>query len=364
MICGKRALTFIEMVVALAVMAIVFAVILPQFRNIHNSWDTRQGVAEAIQNGRVLTDHLYHNLSKAVRITAVSDSSESDGFIEFEDNSSNSMRYDVAANNYVEFGPVGDLSDLTGPVSQLQFTCYDSNDFNTPVTDVSSIRLVKVRTTLNNSSGMGHDETFTTYAYLRINANSSSGSGTQSTYDYANRTQGTDIFAYDGQGSPQVPMTSTTPSDVLNSVEYDDIEYDDGAFHVYNVSSNGKFAQMRFVIYIDSSESDIMQITATWNGKCVNQKSNKSDGASLYVWNYASSSYELLEASADTEAEITLIDTLTDSIADYIGGVSEDTITLFAVSNDKKTGNESLELFTDYIKLEITATSGGSELLP
>jgi len=165
----SRALTLVEMLIAMSIMAIVFAAILPQFRAIQNSWASKQAAAETLQNGRVLTEHLYRNLSKAVKITAVSDSSETNGYIEFEDNDENILRYDIAASNYVEFGPVGDLYELAGPVSQLLFTCYDDSNFDTPTTNVNSIRFVKVEAILTNSSPMGRDITLETSTYLRTN---------------------------------------------------------------------------------------------------------------------------------------------------------------------------------------------------
>jgi len=172
---SSKALTLLEMVIALAIMAIVFAAILPQFRAILNSWDSKQASAEVLQNGRVLIDHLNRNLSKAVRITAVSTPTETAGYIEFEDNDGDTLRYDIADNNYVQFGSVGDLSDMAGPVSQLQFTCYDAFDFDTPITDVNDIRSVKVETTLTNPAAMGQDKTFIAQAYLRTNANHETG---------------------------------------------------------------------------------------------------------------------------------------------------------------------------------------------
>ena len=164
------ALTLVEMVIAMAIMSIVFAAVLPQFRAIQNSWNSQQGAAETLQNGRVLMDHFYRNLSRAVRITAVSDSAESNGYIEFEDNDGNNLRYDIGANSYVEFGTVGSLSDLAGPTTQLQFTCYDACDLDTPLTDVNNIRSVKYQATLANSSALGADKTFIGHAYLRANA--------------------------------------------------------------------------------------------------------------------------------------------------------------------------------------------------
>jgi len=168
-------LTLVEMVIAMAIMAIIFAAILPQFRVIQNSWDSQAGAAETLQNGRVLIDHLNRNLSTAVRVTAVSSSFETNGYIEFESNDSNNVRYDIGASNYVEFGPIGSLSDLAGPVSQLQFTCYSATDLSTPITDVNSIRSVKVETTLINPAKLDQDMTFYTQAYIRTNALPASG---------------------------------------------------------------------------------------------------------------------------------------------------------------------------------------------
>ncbi len=164
-----RALTLLEMVIALAIMTIVIAAVLPQFRIIQNTWDSKRGDTELLQNGRVLAEHLSRYLSQAVRITAVSDSSETNGYIQFEDNAGDIMRYDIGTNDYVQFGSVSSLSDLAGPVSQLQFTCYDANDFDDPTTDVNSIRFVNVQTTLTNSAALGRDKTFTANAYLRTN---------------------------------------------------------------------------------------------------------------------------------------------------------------------------------------------------
>jgi len=351
------AITLLETIMALAIITIIFAAVVPQFRIINNSWDSRQANAEVLQNGRVLTDHINRNLSKAVKITAVSDLSETDGYIEFEDNDGNTLRYDIDDNNYIEYGPVGDLSDLAGPVSTLQFACYDACDLDTPldpVTDANLIRFIKVDTTLPNPASLGRDKTFTAKAYLRTNGNPGSGSSTQTSYDYSNRTQGTNIFAYSGQSNTQVPSSATTPTTELNFTQYNQIEINDGTFYIYSVSSNNNYAQIRFEIRIDELKSSVTQIVAMWNGRGVNANNGRTDGASLYIWNYSSSGYDLLQPSADTEDEVTLTGTLVSSVANYIGGAGQDTIMLFVVSNDRRSGSHSNQLYTDYVELEIT----------
>jgi len=160
------------MVISVAIIAVVFAALLPQFRNISNSWASKQGNAEVIQNGRVLMDFLNRNFAKAVKITAVSVSSNTDGYIEFEDKDGIVRRCDIAANNYIEFGAVGSLSDLAGPVSSLRFTCYGLDDLDTPITDVKSVRFIKAEVTFTNSSPNGQDKVLETETFIRTNGNS------------------------------------------------------------------------------------------------------------------------------------------------------------------------------------------------
>jgi len=165
-------LTMLEMIISLSIIAVLFAVVLPQFRNIENSWASKQANAETLQNGRILIDYLNRNLSKAVQITDVSDPCDATGYIEFVGNDTTTYRCQIGADDMVEFGPVGNLSILGGPVSQLQFTCYDAQDLDTPITTVDDIRSVHVQITVTNGGGL--DQTFTTQAYLRTNASSAS----------------------------------------------------------------------------------------------------------------------------------------------------------------------------------------------
>ncbi len=160
----------LEMVIAMAIIAVVFSAVLPQFRNITNSWTLKKASAEMLQNGRIFTDHIRFGLSRAVKIIAVSAPADSAGFIEFAAGDGNTYRYDISAGGYVQYGQVGDLADLAGPVSRLQFSCYSLDDLDTAITDVKLVRFVKVTTTMANAGSMGGDKTFTAQAHLRTNA--------------------------------------------------------------------------------------------------------------------------------------------------------------------------------------------------
>jgi hypothetical protein len=159
-----------ELVIAMAMLTIIFAVVMPQFAVIRNSWDIKQSSAEMLQNGRVLMDHINRNLSKAKQITAVSSSS-----IDFNDCNDVAWRYNIGAGNYVQFGQPGSMSDLAGPVSSLVFTCYDACDLATPITNPADVRVVKVDATVTNSALSTRSMSFTTEVYLRSNYQSGSG---------------------------------------------------------------------------------------------------------------------------------------------------------------------------------------------
>ena len=168
-------MTLVEMILAMAILAVVFAAVVPQIRAIQNSWGSRREMVEAIQNGRVLIDHIIFNLTQANRITAVSGPMQKSGYIEFEDQHGNARWYEIGAGGYIEYGPEGSLSELAGPVSELRFTCYDAYDLDTPITDVSRIRSVTVHSTFTNSASLGRDQTFVGEAYLRTNRLGESG---------------------------------------------------------------------------------------------------------------------------------------------------------------------------------------------
>ncbi len=161
-------LTLIEIVVAMAIMALVMAAVLPQFRNIENSWASKQGRSDAMQNARIIIDHINRNLCRAQSITAVSAPDAVNGFIEYKDSEGLTYRYHIGGDKNVHFGPVGSLAELGGPVAKLQFVCYGLRDLDTPTTDVTQIRLIKAVMIVVNAAANGLDQQVTTCVHLRL----------------------------------------------------------------------------------------------------------------------------------------------------------------------------------------------------
>jgi len=352
----RRGTTIIELTVAMAILAVVFAAIMPVFAAIRNHSDAAGANSEMVQNARILNEQLYRHLAQAKRIMAMSGSTATNGYIEFETSDNAVRRCQRGSSGRVEFGPVGDLSELAGPAEYLKFVCYDGNDPAIQTDVPGHVRLVTWEARLESAGTLTRNKTIRGASYLRVNGNA----GTEevvATYDFAIGRQGVDCFAFADAGKPQAPTTLDTPSSPLNSGQYDAIEVQDGTFHQISVLIESDYAQTRFVFQIKEHRGDVSRITATWRGKGVNEHSSRTDGASLYLWNYASGGYELLQASPDTDAEITVTGSRSDIPAQYIGGLGGETVVLLVASNDKKTGQNANNLFTDYVRLDITSRS-------
>ncbi len=163
--CRVNGLTLMEMIIAMAVIAIVFAALVPQFNNIYNSWDSKQALAQTIQNGRVLTDHIRLNLSKAVEVTDVSPPSQNLGYIQFKNQDGTESRYQLTDDNMVQFGTPENLKTLAGPVSCFNFNCYHLQDLQNQTQEVVNTQFVKIQCELANS-GNGPDRAFPIIVYL------------------------------------------------------------------------------------------------------------------------------------------------------------------------------------------------------
>lgn len=165
----ENGFTILEMTIAFAIMGIIFSVMAAQLAPIRKSWQTSKGDNEIIQNARVLADHIERSLSQAVQISAVSSSSSDNGYIEFTDGGSNTLRYELDGDGYVRYGQAGNTARLAGPVSSLNFECYSLEDLDDPITDPNSIRYVKTNVNFINQSENGRDRQFTSSVFVRAN---------------------------------------------------------------------------------------------------------------------------------------------------------------------------------------------------
>ncbi|MGA2915172.1 MAG: prepilin-type N-terminal cleavage/methylation domain-containing protein [Sedimentisphaerales bacterium] len=161
----RTGFNLVELLVAFAIIVIIFAAVVPQFRAIRLSWAGDEARAEIIQNGRVLAEHFTRYLAAAKYIDSVTSSS-----ITFWDNNDipNQRCYKLAG-GYVVFGNVGSEEQLAGPVDSFQISCYSLNDFAHTTTDGNTIRLVRFETHFSNAAVQGTDKTFSSEVFIRTN---------------------------------------------------------------------------------------------------------------------------------------------------------------------------------------------------
>ncbi|MCU0914825.1 MAG: type II secretion system GspH family protein [Planctomycetes bacterium] len=157
--CGT---TLVELTVATAIMATVFAALMPLFAGIRNSTDARWAGLEMVQNARVLNEHLCRHLAQARRIVVLQSEA-----IEFEAEDGTVYRCAVATGGRVEFGPVGDLHPLAGPVTYLRFAGYANTDFNRPASTPADVQLVTWEAGLQSSGQRVPDKVVTGACCLR-----------------------------------------------------------------------------------------------------------------------------------------------------------------------------------------------------
>ncbi|NQY64492.1 MAG: hypothetical protein HRT38_12285, partial [Alteromonadaceae bacterium] len=196
---------------------------------------------------------------------------------------------------------------------------------------------------------------FSLFILLLITASPSFAATTS--YDYSTRTPDTNIFAYNGILSKKIPTKNTSPSSLFSSDEYSAFGSNDGFGPSISTTRNNRYPAQRYVVKIDEDEASVGQIDILWNGLGANANANsdKTDGVNLNIWNYDTSAYQSISDVADddndTESEVTLSYSITRNITDYIGGSSNNTITLFVVSNDKTKDKKTNIIITDYVKV-------------
>jgi len=294
----------------------------------------------------------------------VSSSGSDEGYIQFEAADGAIYRCDLGAGGYIEFGPVGDLSEFVGPVEFLRFVCYDGNDLGSPARTTGGIRLVSWEAGLQSLGALARDKTVRGACYLRVAARAVGDEENSATYDFTTSRPGVDCFAFADQGETQVPDESGVPSTSLEMDSYVLLGADDAQSHVLEVSGESQYARLRTTVQIDQAPEDLAGLTVAWTGRGVNAHPACVDGATLYLWDYANSCYERVQASPSTDAEITLTGSGRGAPATYMGGVGGRTVVLLVVSNDEKTGQESNTLLTDYVKVEVVASPEGGALVP
>lgn len=157
--------TIVELLIVVAVMALLTAALSPLFRTSYQAWRVGDRRAEVIQNARLGMDKISRELKQAKKITGVSADSVSQGYITFLDYDENAkaFRYD---GGYLAYDSGSGLSTLAGPIESLYFSCYES-DGTTLTTSLANISTIVAQMVTSDEEGEVGSLTSTDRIYLR-----------------------------------------------------------------------------------------------------------------------------------------------------------------------------------------------------
>ena len=165
------------------------------------------------------------------------------------------------------------------------------------------------------------------------------------------------MHAYRYEAADKPPSTCNDPNTEFSSTGYDRIEWDDGTpYQSDSAAQNNYYAAHRFNFSVIWDTGDISKINVTWNGIGRHTSASATDGANLSIWNSslgASGGYELLQASANTENEVTLTGETTSNINNYINSGN---VTVLVEQNTAKSGFSNSWIETDYVRLKLEVT--------
>jgi len=166
--------TIVELMVVMVLLLVIMAVVVPQLRAIRSSFAATQKTSELIQNALVLEEHLNRNLAAAKQILAVSSPNADSGFITYTDSLGVSKTY-ILSSGFIAFGDAANPQPLAGPAAKFKIACYSLNNFDKPITDVNSIRFIKIETDLTSSELPASSRSFVTQIYLQTGRPSATG---------------------------------------------------------------------------------------------------------------------------------------------------------------------------------------------
>ncbi len=225
--------TIVELLLVVAVMALLTAALSPLFRTSYQAWRLGDRRAEVIQNARIGMDKMSWELKQIKMVSGVSSPTDPQGYITFLDYEENfkEFRYEVGYLAYVS----GTVATLAGPIESLYFSCYESNG-STLTTSLTNISIIVAQMVTSDEEGEVDSLTTTDRIYLRkckgwVQVNWSGGTTTP-TLEVVTATttkyyQGTNV---DHTTSGQVTLAMTTADHVviskvlMNGVANDEVE--------------------------------------------------------------------------------------------------------------------------------------------
>lgn len=151
-------------------------------------------------------------------------------------------------------------------------------------------------------------------------------------------------YRYQVGGSPGC----SDPNNEFTAANYTKIRVNDDIYAEDQTDTAGFYAAHRFNFSIETPVANVTAINVTWVGKGLQSDEN---GASLYIYNFASGGYTRLQNSGDTPNKVTLTGEITSNASNYI---SSGNVVVQARQNSEQSGTDRSYIKTDYVKVIIT----------
>jgi type II secretory pathway pseudopilin PulG len=150
---NERGMTMIELLITVVLLALTIIAITKPINNDYRIWKSGDRYAEVMQNALIGIDKMMRELKYAQKIISISSPTNTQGYISFTDRLGIDKKFQyTTANGYLLYGPTGSLSNLSGPISSLKFSCFQS-DGAVPTDEPSKVTVIQIDVTTYDSEG-------------------------------------------------------------------------------------------------------------------------------------------------------------------------------------------------------------------
>lgn len=146
----KSGFTLIELIMVACMLGIVSAALVGSVGSSYKDWKIGSARSTVLQDGRAAMSQMARLLRQAKGFVSVSAADDQAGYVTFALGGSGKFeRFQLnTQTSELEFGQLGSVSPLVGPVTRLVFQCYDLNgDLIDDLSQIDRIRSVHIEAT-------------------------------------------------------------------------------------------------------------------------------------------------------------------------------------------------------------------------